>query len=74
MGGNKMTSRTVMTFLSDSAYKTSIQSHFEPPMSGRRDSITTQEAQRAGACPADLRPGEMIGPTGTKMNLKPAER
>jgi hypothetical protein len=71
MGDTKMTSRAVMTFTGDSAYHTDIQSHFDPPMMGRNGSSMTQEAKWAGACPADMKPGDMIGPNGMKMNLKP---
>jgi hypothetical protein len=40
-----MTSHAVMTFTGEVAYATNIQSHFEPPMSGRSDSTMTQEAK-----------------------------
>ena len=40
-------------------------------MMGRNESSMTQEAKWAGACPADMKPGDMIGPNGMKMNLKP---
>lgn len=70
MGDMKMTSHAVVTFTGDSAYKTDIQSHFDPPMMGRSDSSMTQEAKWTGACPADMQPGDMVGPNGMKMNLK----
>jgi hypothetical protein len=69
MGDMKMTSRAVMTFTGDSAYKTDIKTHFDPPVMGRSDSTMTQEAKWAGPCPADMQPGDMIGPNGMKMNL-----
>ena len=65
-----MTSHSVMTFTGDSAYKTDTQTHFDPPMMGRSDSSMAQEAKWAGPCPADMQPGDMIGPNGMKMNLK----
>src|SRR3984957_20979426 len=70
LGDTKMTSRAVMTFAGDSAYHTDIQSHFDPPIMGRSESSMTQEAKWAGACPADMRPGDMVAPNGMKMNLK----
>jgi hypothetical protein len=70
MGDMKMTSRAVMTFTGDAAYKTDIKTHFDPPIMGRSDSTMTQEAKWAGPCPADMQPGDMIGPNGMKMNMK----
>jgi hypothetical protein len=70
MGDMKMTSRSVMTFTGDAAYKTDIQSHFDPPMMGHADSSMTQEAKWTGPCPADMQPGDMVGPNGMKMNMK----
>ena len=70
MGDMKLTSHAVMTFTGDTAYRTDVQSHFDPPMMGRSDSSMTQEAKWIGACPADMQPGDMIGPNGVKMNLK----
>ena len=72
MGDMTMNSHAVMTFTGDAAYHTDIQSHFNPPMAGRSELSMTQEAKWAGACPADMKPGEMIGPNGMKMNLKSA--
>ncbi len=70
MGDMKMTSRSVMTFTGDAAYKTDIQSHFDPPMMGHANSSMTQEAKWTGPCPADMQPGDMVGPNGMKMNMK----
>lgn len=71
MGDTKMVSHTVMTFLGDSSYRTSIQSHFDPPAAGHGDTSMTQEAKWVGPCPAGMAPGEMIGPNGMKMNMRP---
>ena len=70
MGEMKMTTHAVMTFTSDTAYKTNIQSHSEPPMMGRSDSTMTQDAKWAGPCPAGMQPGDMVAPNGKTMNLK----
>ena len=74
MGEVKMTSRAVMTFTGDAAYKTDIQTHFDPPMMGRSNSTMTQEAKWSGPCPADMQPGDIIGPNGMKMNMKSPRR
>jgi hypothetical protein len=70
MGEMKMTSHAVMNFTGDTAYKTDIQSHFNPPMMGRSESTMTQEAKWTGLCPADMKPGDMVMPNGMKMNMK----
>ena len=70
MGEMKMTTHAVMTFTSDTAYKTNIQSHSDPPMMGRSDSTMTQDAKWAGPCPAGMQPGDMVAPNGKTMNLK----
>jgi hypothetical protein len=70
MGESKMTSHAVMTFTGDTAYKTAIQSHMDPPMMGRSETSMTQDARWTGACPADMQPGDMMMPNGIKMNLK----
>lgn len=70
MGEMKMTSHSVMNFTGDSAYKTDIQSHFDPPMMGRSESTMTQQAKWTGPCPADMKPGDLVGPNGMKMNMK----
>jgi Protein of unknown function (DUF3617) len=70
MGEMKMTSHSDMIFAGDAAYKTETKSHFDPPMMGRSDSTMTQEAKWTGPCPADMKPGVLVGPNGMKMNMK----
>jgi len=70
LGETDMTSHSVMTFTGDTAYQTESKSHFNPPMMGRSDSTTTQEAKWTGPCPADMQAGDLIGPNGMKMNMK----
>jgi hypothetical protein len=70
MGDMKLTSHAVMTFTGDTAYRTDVQSHFDPPMMGRSDSSMTQEAKWTGPCPADMAPGDIVGPNGVKMNVR----
>jgi len=74
MGEMKMTSHSVMTFTGDTAYKTVIQSRSDPPMMGHAESTMTQEAKWTGPCPADMKPGDLVGPNGMKMNMKSIEK
>jgi hypothetical protein len=41
----------------------------DPPMAGHADSTFTQDGKWQGACPADMKPGDMVMPTGMKMNI-----
>ena len=70
MGGSKMTGHSVMTFLSDTAYHTTAQSAFDPPLMGMKNSLTTVEGKFMGACPAGMQPGDMKLGNGTMMNIK----
>jgi hypothetical protein len=63
-----MKSQSVATFSGDTSYRVESRSTFSPPMSGMSESSTTQEAKYAGACPANMKPGDMnMG--GRMMNI-----
>lgn len=64
------TTHTTTTFTSDTAYHTDAKTHYDPPFMGRSDSTVTQDGKWAGACPADMQPGDMLLPSGVKMNVK----
>jgi len=74
-GGTKATGHSVTTMMGDSAYHTDISTHYDPPMFGKSDSTMTQDAKWAGACPADMRPGDIVmdgssnTPSHMRMNL-----
>jgi hypothetical protein len=70
MGGSKMVGHSVMTFVSDTAYHTTAQSNFDPPLMGMKASVTTVEGKYMGACPAGMQPGDMKLPNGQIMNIK----
>jgi hypothetical protein len=42
-----------------SAYHIEVASHRDPPVGGMADTQTTMEAKWLGACPADMKPGDM---------------
>jgi hypothetical protein len=75
IGGSKVTSHSITTMSGDSAYHTDVNVHFEPALYGKSDSNSTQDAKWMGACPADMRAGDVIiAPSATmpmpmKMNL-----
>jgi len=68
-GGTEMTSHAVATFSGDTAYHVEITTQYNPPMKGRGESTITQDAKWVGACPADMRPGDVIAPNGMRMNM-----
>ena len=68
-GGTEMTSQAVATFSGDTAYHVEIKTQYKPPMMGRGESTMTQDAKWVGACPADMRPGDVIAPNGMRMNM-----
>ncbi len=75
IGSSKMSSRSVTTMSGDTAYHTDIVTHYDPPMFGKSDSASTQDAHWLGACPADMKPGDVSvipdarAPMPMKMNL-----
>jgi hypothetical protein len=70
VGGSQMTSHSTTNFTGDTAFHTEIKAHYEPPMLGLADIAMTQDGKWAGPCPADMKPGEVVGPGGQKMNMK----
>lgn len=64
LGSVKMTSEAVTTFTSDTASTTKIHATFDPPLAGRAQSDTQDDAKWLGACPADMKPGDMILKSG----------
>lgn len=70
IGQRTVTTHMTMRFDGDATYHNEIQSHFEPPIvTGRPDSVAIQDGKWAGPCPADMEPGDMIMPNGTKINV-----
>jgi hypothetical protein len=69
MMGSTITSHGVTTFTGDTAYHTESKAHWDPPMMGHADTTTVQDGKWSGACPADMKPGDMIMPGGMKMNI-----
>lgn len=64
MGGVKMTSEATTALTGDTASTTRIHTTYDPPLAGRSQSDTQDDAKWLGACPADMKPGDMILKTG----------
>ena len=69
-GDSTMTSRSVMTMMGDTAYRTEAHAKFEPPMNGMSESDTVIEGRWLGACKPGQRPGDIVMPNGQTMNLR----
>lgn len=74
-GRSQLTSDGVITYSGDSSYRNEMHGHFQPPMAGVGDTHTVQDGKWVGACPADMKPGDLVmnqGPGGheVKMNLR----
>jgi len=68
--GMHTTTHALTKFTGDITYHSDIKMHYDPPLLGRSDAVITQDGKWTGACPADMKPGDMIGPDGRKMNVK----
>jgi hypothetical protein len=68
------TGHSVTSFVGNTATHTESRVHYEPAMFGRTDSNSTQDGKWLGACPADMKPGDILMssprlPQPMKMNL-----
>ncbi len=69
MGGMKTKSHTVISGDFQSSYTMKITSDVEGgPAAMPKHSVMTQNATYVGACPAGMAPGDMIMPSGMKVN------
>jgi len=69
IGATTATTHTVISGDFNSAYRMDRKASYNPPLMGRSESSTTMEAKWIGPCKADQRPGDMVMPNGTKMNM-----
>jgi hypothetical protein len=68
-GDTTATTRSVFTGSFDSSYKVETKSTYDPPMHGMREGTAVIQARWLGPCKADQRPGDMILPSGVKINM-----
>lgn len=54
---------------SDAVYTLVANAKYSPPLLGRRQITTRQEANWIGPCPADIRPGDVVSAEGVKTRL-----
>jgi len=64
-----VTTKAILSGDFSNAYKIDRTSTYSPPNKGMRESKQTIDAKWLGACKADQRPGDMIMPDGSKINI-----
>lgn len=70
LGESVVKSHGVMTMIGDAAYHTESSATFDPPLNkDLRETKTVIDGKYTGACRDGLRPGDMVTPTGQKINL-----
>ena len=68
IGQSTMTSHSVMTLQGDASYKTLINTTYDPPLMGMKESSTTIEGKYVGPCRDGLQPGDVLI-DGRKINM-----
>ena len=63
------TTHAVITGKFDSAYKIESKSTFDPPLRGEREGTAVLEARWTGACKPNQKPGDVMLPSGAKINV-----
>jgi hypothetical protein len=74
MSSSRVVSRGKFRGDFSSEYIGEIETTFTPALFGKTTSKTVITAKWQGACPADLKPGDMAMPNGMKMSLAQAEQ
>lgn len=69
MAGSRIHSKTTFKGDFSSNYQGDVTATYDPPLMGKREGKTKISAKWIGPCAADQKPGDMILPDGTKMNL-----
>jgi hypothetical protein len=60
VGTSTVTGHSVTTFVGNTSTHTETTMHYDPPMRGKSDGSSTQDGKWIGACPADMKPGDML--------------
>jgi hypothetical protein len=68
------TTHAVITGKFDTAYKLESKSTFDPPLRGQSEGTTVLEAKWTGACKPDQKPGDIILPSGGKINVATGDK
>ena len=69
-GAVNMTSHSETKFDGDTAYRTEGHMKYEPAVMGQSEMAMTSSGRWVGECPAGQKPGDMVMPNGSTMNIK----
>ncbi|MHA6205346.1 DUF3617 domain-containing protein [Dyella soli] len=69
-GPINMTSHSETQFQGDTAYQTTGHIKYEPAVMGQAEMPLTSSGRWVGPCAAGQKPGDMVMPNGTTMNMK----
>lgn len=69
-GKVNLTSHSETHFDGDTSYRTEGHMKYDPAMMGHSDVAMTSSGRWVGECPAGQKPGDMVMPNGTTMNIK----
>jgi hypothetical protein len=70
MGGSTMHSKSTMVLDGDHAYRTEVDTTYDPPFMGHARTSMTMSARNVGPCKPGQRPGDMIMPNGQTLNMR----
>ena len=70
IGGSRMHSKSTMVFDGNTAYRTEIDTAYDPPFMGQTKSRMVLHARNVGACKPGQRPGDVVMPNGHTMNMR----
>jgi hypothetical protein len=67
-------SKAVMTLQGDTAYRTEIDTSYDPPMRGMAHTHAVLSARHTGPCKPGQRPGDITLPNGRTVNMRDAAK
>jgi hypothetical protein len=70
LGDSTMKASSVTVFTGDTAYHVESKSTYDPPKPGIPSGKMTIDGKWAGACPAGMRPGDVVLADGRKVNMR----
>ena len=70
IGGSRMHSKSVMVLNGNHAYRTEIDTTYDPPLMGQSHTTTVMAARNVGPCKPGQRAGDLVLPNGQTMNMR----
>lgn len=69
MGGSTMHSKSVMVLDGNSAYRTDVDTTYDPPFMGQSHTKMVMRARNVGPCKPGQRAGDLVLPNGQTVNM-----